>query len=121
MVCELGAPGQNAFVLGVEGQLRLADLDKGFPLVLATTCLEGVPLIEPLQEVANRVATGQQGVEVVLVQTLAFQQGDILVEEPIQRELHGVLGIVVLGDIQPKPSLIGFQIGQDRPVFRIDL
>ena len=103
MVCELGAPGQNAFVLGVEGQLRLADLDKGFPLVLATTCLEGVPLIEPLQEVANRVATGQQGVEVVLVQTLAFQQGTSS-SRAIQRELHGVLGIVVLGDIQPKPS-----------------
>ena len=121
MVCELGAPGQNAFVLGVEGQLRLADLDKGFPFVLAPTCLEGVPLVEPLQQVANRVATRQQSVEVVLVQTLAFQQGDILIEEPIQRELHGVLCIVVLGDIQPKPSLIGFQIGQDRPVFRIDL
>ncbi len=121
MVGEPGAPGQSAFVLGVEGQLRLADLDKGLPFVLAPTCLEGVPLVEPLQEVANRVAPRQQGVEIVLVQTLAFQQGDILVEESIQRELHGVFGIVVLGDIQPKPALIGFQIGQDRPVFRIAL
>ena len=67
------------------------------------------------------VAPRQQDVKVVLIQTLAFQQGDILVEESIQRELHGVFGIVVLGDIQPKPALIGFQIGQDRPVFRIAL
>ena len=121
VVGEPDSPSQDAVVSRVEGQLGCADLDKGLPLVFTATCLERLSLIEPLQQVANGIPAREQGIEVVPVKSLAFQQRDILVEEPRQRELHGVLGFVVLGHIQAKPALIRFQEGKNRPVLRIDL
>ena len=121
MVGKANTSGQNPFILRIEGQLRQTNLNKGFPLVLTPPVPKTIPLIEPLQEIANRVASCQQGIEVVSVQTFALEQRSIFVKKSVQRQLHGVSGIVILSDIQTKPALIRFQIRSNCPVFCIDL
>ena len=105
------APGQEfsaleiAVVLRIKRELRLADLHETNPCVLAAGGPERITLVEPLKQIAHRVSAGQEGVEIVLVKALAFQKFDLFIHKTVERELHGVLGALVLGYIQSKSTL----------------
>jgi hypothetical protein len=108
-------------VLWLKGEVRFTDLDERSPLILAASVLEGIALIEPLQQVTHRVAPGQQGMKIVVIQPFVFEAMHVLIQQTMQRQLHGVPGVGVLGDIQSQSALIGFEERQNGPVLGVDL
>jgi hypothetical protein len=107
--------------LRIDGKQRFADFNEGLPFVLTTNFLECITLIQPLQQIANRVATGQQHIEIVFVQPFTFENFHLLIEQTIKRQLHGILGVIIQSHIESEAALIRFEIGQDGSVLGIDL
>jgi hypothetical protein len=95
-----GRASEETILLWIKGEIRFTDLDERSPLMLTAPVLERLALIEPLQQVTHRVTSGQQGMKIVLTQPLVFEAIHGLIQQTMQRQLYGVLGVGVLGDIQ---------------------
>jgi len=118
---EPDAARQAPFFFRVEEKLRLAEFAKRLPLVFAALRPESFPPVEPLQQIPNRVAPCQKGIEELLVEPPALQRIQILVKEGAQSKLHGVFRLPVLGGVQSQPSLVRLEERQDGPILGVVL
>jgi len=118
---EPGAARQDPFFLRVEEKLRLAESAKSLPLVFTALRPESFSSVEPLQNLPNRVAPCQKGIEELLVEPPAMQRVQILVKECAQGKLHGVFRLPILGRVQSQPSLVRLEERQDGPILGVVL
>ena len=118
-----GKPGRSRQLpfLGLKRELGLADTQECRPGVVVPGGPELGRGVHPLQQIPHRIPAGQQRVEPGTVQTPRPQHLQRLVHDLAQGQQHALLRFLVLADIQPQPTLLRLQEGQNRPVLGVDL
>ena len=115
LAAELLGAGELALGLRIEGEARLADRAEGSPHPRAPLLPGARWIVEPAQDVADRIC-GQQVVEVRGLEPAPAQARHRGVGELRQRAVHRLQGLGVLCDVEAEAAAIALEEGEHRPV-----